>query len=139
MQAFGKGIYWTILVLIFGLLQLWIDVFLKYYGSPDSFSFYPLIKNGAFLFFSLAVVVGITIDYHFDEKKSEVGALWKAGAFVFFPFLLVVAIVVAYTTVSLIKTENDNIIRLLNYISFCLTLLYALLGKTYLFLNNRIS
>lgn len=137
MKPFGKGIYWTILILIFGLLQLWFSVFYVFYEDPSAFSFYPLVKDGALLFFSLAVVVGITIDYHFDERKSKVGGLSKATAFVFFPLIVVTMIVAGYMTISTSTSDNEEVIKILNYSSLSLTILYAILGKTYLFLNSK--
>ncbi|AEG00663.1 hypothetical protein [Methylomonas methanica] len=136
--AIGRGLYWIILVIVFGLLQLWLNVGYFLYSAPDQVSFYSVTKDGVLLFFMLAVTMGVTIDYHLDDDKSKVGKLWKSAAFVFMPLLITAFVVGAYMMITINPDPSrKELIDLLNICSLCLVVVYAFIGKAYLFYKEE--
>ena len=135
--ACTRGAYWTLLMAVFGLLQFWVNWGIAKVSRPESSSFFDLTKDGGLLFFVVAVIVGISIDFHFDAKKSGDGALWKTLPFVFLPMFVLVIAIVAYIFSSTYGVESyRDEFELVNIIGLMLTSIYALIGKTYLFYSS---
>ena len=139
-MAFIKGIYWTILVIIFGLLQFWIGLGYSSYSSMIEISFHELTKDGVLLFFSLGITMSVTMDYHFDEYKAKVGNLWKTTGFVFVPLVMITFVVISYLIIKFNPEPNkEELISTLNVCVLCISSVFALIGKSYLFMKQRID
>lgn len=134
MQHFGKGLYWTLLVGAFGLAQLWVNLAYLAYTEPEVVSFHRLTGDGLLLFFALAITMSVTMDYWFEGHHSRHWHLWKATAFVFYPIGITGVVIGAYLMIAIQPMPGrEALIDGLNLSVVCLTLLYAIVGKTYLF------
>ena len=51
----GRGIFWTLLIIIFGLSQLWYTLGKTIFLNDDNLNFFDITKNGILLFFILAL------------------------------------------------------------------------------------
>ncbi|PPK72359.1 hypothetical protein B0F88_104153 [Methylobacter tundripaludum] len=135
----GKGVYWTILIVVFGLMQLWVDIGVSLYNEPKDATLYFFVKDGVLLFFTLAVTIGVTLDYFFDDEKSKLGNLWKATAFAFMPIAIMSFVITSYLIFSS-ETSDPNkisVVNNLNISSFAMALIYATFGKAYLFYKSK--
>lgn len=138
-RCIGKGVYWTVLIVVFGLMQLWVDIGVSLYNKPEDATLYHFVKDGVLLFFTLAVTIGVTLDYFFDDEKSKLGSLWKATAFAFMPIAIMSFVIASYLIFSSETSDPDkiSIVNNLNISSFVMALFYATFGKAYLFYKNK--
>ena len=133
-RATGKGIYWAALVILFGLSQLWVKIGYSLYSYPEQVDMFYITRDGALLFFTLAITMSVTMDFWFDEEKSQHSNLWKATAFVFYPIVIMGFVIASYSIISFSNApKNKEIINALSTGSVVLTLIYAVIGKAYLF------
>ncbi|WP_335968215.1 hypothetical protein [Acinetobacter bereziniae] len=133
----GKSLSWTGLMLVFGLVQLWTIVIQQYYLDSTKLDFLFLIKDGAFHFFCIAIISGLTIDYWLDVKRKEEHNFLKVGTFVLFPLVVIVLIVINYSVVYFngLEFKKDDVI-VVSFLS--VTLLYSFLVKIYMFYRQLI-
>jgi F0F1-type ATP synthase membrane subunit c/vacuolar-type H+-ATPase subunit K len=95
MAAF-KGFQWIVLTTIFGTLQISFLLLLRYVKGLDLEPIInSLIKEGAFLFFSTGMVVGLSIDYQFSKTKSrtpkrEWQKFYEGFIYLFMPSVIVI-------------------------------------------------
>lgn len=137
-RATGKGVYWTALVVLFGLAQLWVIVGYSLYSFPEKVTFYSMTKDGVLLFFTLAVTISVTMDFWFNDEKLNTGKLWKATAFAFYPMLIMGFVIASFSIISFGNlVEQKEIVNMLSIGSILLTLLYAIIGKAYLFKRTK--
>ncbi|SEI67509.1 hypothetical protein SAMN05421831_10754 [Allopseudospirillum japonicum] len=137
-RATGKGVYWTILVVLFGLAQLWVKIGYSLYSYPEQVSLFYITRDGVLLFFTLAITMSVTMDFWFDDTKSKEGSLWKATAFAFYPIIIMGFVIASFSIVSFSDApDNEELVNALSTGSVVLTLLYAVVGKAYLFHRAR--
>lgn len=101
------GLAWVSLLLIFGLLQLWLDLGWDYYKEPSKFNFFPAISQGALLFFCLAATSAVSIDFHFEPKLASKYSGWKTVCFVAVPTLILIVTISAYFIT--IKAHSERV------------------------------
>jgi len=90
----GKSLTWLVFTVFFGLLfpigLVWLDSYL----TTQYFSFEKVLKDGTLMFFAMAVVASITLDYLLSNnvldkwKKSTFWLCVDLSLFIIFPFLL---------------------------------------------------
>lgn len=138
-KSIGKGLYWSILIVVFGLVQLWVNIGISLYNNPINSSIYVFLKDGVLLFFVLAITISVTLDYYFDDEKSKLGSLWKATAFAFTPMAIMGFVVAAYIVFSSGTSDQEkiHIVNTINISAFSMSMIYAFLGKAYLFYKNK--
>jgi hypothetical protein len=82
LKRLGKSFIWLVFTVFFGLQfpigLVWLD---SYLTTPQYFSFNSLLKNGTLMFFVMAVVASITVDYRlstqtFGQRKFLDGFLF---------------------------------------------------------------
>ncbi|WP_143100181.1 hypothetical protein [Variovorax sp. 770b2] len=131
-KLLGKGIEWTFLSLLFGLLQLWLDVGARL-GTPE-LSLFSVIKDGAILFFVTGVVMGIAIDFHMDQKKSSNTNFIKRLMFLAIPFMVMILAFIAYgMTRKEIPPAQVDFFILINASLSVLSIAYSIGTKAYLY------
>ncbi|MDM8566565.1 hypothetical protein QUF74_13050 [Candidatus Halobeggiatoa sp. HSG11] len=132
-----KSIFWIFLTLVFGLLQLWITLFLESNILQDvcfDDEVEKMIKSGAILFFSTAIVASLTIDYFLlrsaDFSKSIVGI-----NFVFIPAILLVCCISIFFMIKSEKMDNIHydFLRNMEFLILLSTCVYAVNIKMKLF------
>ncbi|MBM3236139.1 hypothetical protein FJZ31_07550 [Candidatus Poribacteria bacterium] len=138
-RGISKGFYWTILVIVFGLMQFWIKLAYLYYTEPDKISFYNVTKDGVLLFFTLAITMSVTMDYHFDDQLARVGTLFRSTAFTFMPFMVMSFVIMWSVIISTSANTNKELSSNLNKWAFILSVVYAICGKSFLFSKNRLE
>jgi hypothetical protein len=136
----GRGVYWTLLVVLFGLSQLWLTLGYRMYVAPEQVSAYESVKDGTVLFFTLAISVGVTLDYFFDEGGPEIQTLAKSTAFVFVPLVVALFVVSCYFIIIVNPAPaRPDVVTLLNACAFSIAVAQAAIGKTYLFYKSKLN
>lgn len=136
--AGGKGIYWTFLVSVFGLAQLWIIIGYQLFNDASKVSVYYMAKDGALLFFALAVTMSVTMDFWFEPKVSNKSNLAKATTFVFTPIAVMGFVIGAYSIIMFGAPEKSpDLVCALSIGAITLSLLFAMVGKAYIFFCSQ--
>jgi hypothetical protein len=131
-KLIGKGMEWTFLSLLFGLLQLWLDVGSRL-GTPE-LTFFSVIKDGAILFFVTGVVMGIAIDFHMDQNKSANTNFFKRLMFLVIPFMVMILAFIAYgMTRKEIPPAQVDYFLVINILLSVLSIAYSVGTKAYLY------
>lgn len=128
-----KSLYWTLLVALFGLLQLWLV--LGYQVLTDQgLRFDTIARDGALLFFAAAVTIGLTLDYWFEPPMPMPGRLWTATAFVFYPLLIMILVVATAMALAIDAARlSASTLVGLTWIISAMTAIYAILVKSLMF------
>lgn len=136
--ASAKGLYWSSLIVLFGLCQLWIATVFHLYDNSAAVTLYNSTKDGVLLFFALAVVMSVTMDYWFDERLPLRHNLAKTTAFVFFPIVVMGFVISAYAMISFNNASGkEAIVNTINISALVLSFLFAFIGKSYLFIASQ--
>lgn len=90
-----SSLIWCFLTVFFGLLQVWIVLFILYIHN-EAIPASKLFMGGALLFFSTAVVSSLAIDYYFSKKYSLKNRGSEHFAFVFFPLLIILSSLILF-------------------------------------------
>jgi small neutral amino acid transporter SnatA (MarC family) len=82
--------------------------------------------------------MSVTLDYHFDDKAVKINTLWKSTAFVFLPIIIALAVTGSYF-IMFMQPEPSRVqwASGINVYAFLMSLLYAAVGKTFLFYKNK--
>lgn len=136
--ALGRSLYWSLLVALFGLLQLWL-VF-GYQGlTGEPLGVERAMRDGVLLFFALAVTIGLTLDFWFEATSRprpapEPMGLWVATAFVFYPLTILALVVALAMALAIDGTRlGTPTLTLVTLAVTGMTACYAIMTKTYLF------
>jgi nucleoside phosphorylase len=91
-----RSAIWCILTTFFGLFQVWItitvhQIILLDVPLPPK----KLFMDGAFLFFSTAVITSLAVDYYYLSKRAILPEI-EHLAFVAFPFLIVLSSLILF-------------------------------------------
>ena len=140
MKSGFKSLVWLVLILVFGLLQVW--TLIAYDKAIISFSldFKQLIIDGVFLFFSSAIVTSIALDYFFD--KNVVFSKEMSGAmFSLFPLFIVGLTLLLYLSIHTTPAQDIDysFISFSNKVIITMSVMYCFITKTILFLNEEKS
>ena len=134
-----RAAIWMMLMIIFGLFQMWIDLLYVAIVKPKEMSLFYFIKDGGILFFLLAVTSGITIDYQLAECSHSPN-LFQKISFIFFPFIIFGCVVCLYMIIKLINIGAFQ--YRFNYANTCLfflTIVYGFFSKLFLFSRESVS
>ncbi|MBK5931291.1 hypothetical protein [Halochromatium salexigens] len=136
--AFGKSLYWSLLVALFGLLQLWL-VFAYEGLTAQPLGIERVMRDGVLLFFAVAVTIGLTLDFWFeaasDAQPTPMG-LWIVTAFVFYPLMILTLVVALAMALAINGAQLEtSALTLITLTVTGMTTCYALMTKTYLFLR----
>ncbi len=97
LKRLGKSLTWLAFTVFFGLLfpigLVWLD---SYLTTPQYFSFNSFFKNGTLMFFVMAVVASITLDYHLSTQTFGQRKFLDGFLFTFFPFIIMVTCVALF-------------------------------------------
>lgn len=91
------GLTWTMLTVLAGLLPLWIRLGGNYFHSslpPLEITTNEILQDGMLLFFSMAVVASITVDYYLSEQQFS--KYTHVYAMLIFPAILFIGVLVTY-------------------------------------------
>lgn len=137
MRAGLKSFAWIILIIVFGLLQVWSLV--AYDKAIISFNldFNKLVLDGVFLFFSSAIVTSIALDYFFDGNVSFSKPV-SGIMFSLFPCVIVGLTLLLYFSIRTSPTADVDFefVYLSNKIIMTMSVLYCLITKGILFFNE---
>ena len=70
LKALGASIAWTVMASGVGLTQLWITVGIYSLDKQSNYEFSATIRDGSLLFFIMAIITTIAIDYYFDQSTE---------------------------------------------------------------------
>lgn len=136
-KSIGKAILWTILTTLMGCIQILLIWFVSFLIKETPIDLKVIFYDGIPLYYSMAVVFGITIDYYFSDKINY-GKTVEFPMFIIFPFFL---LIFSSFTITMIYLGKDTIflnqLKLFNYIIISFTIMYALIGKTLQYITEQ--
>lgn len=110
MVSAWNSLIWVLFTSFFGLIQVWATMMISYIRTDKNYSFLTAIQEGDLLFFIMALVAAITIDFYFSENLNVSNKL-IAFIFILTPILISVFSIILY---SLFYIDKD-IIELENF------------------------
>jgi hypothetical protein len=127
------SLIWNFLTIFLGLLQLWITVGISYIVTTQDYTISDALQEGALLFFIMAVIAAITVDYHFVDLP--IMTIFKGFMFTLFPLIIGIFVTVLYVTLYLVdeKLIDKEVVSLFQYILIILTVIYAMMAKFIMF------
>ncbi len=122
---------WAALAAFFGLLQVWIDIFLGSAVQKHSVDLNKLCLSGGILIFSLTLVSTIAADYLFFGERDKFSRFTLFLAW-FCPVVVSIFSILLYVAGKAYEMDqiNFSLIRSCNVAALALALLYALVLKT---------
>jgi hypothetical protein len=138
LKAAVKAITWTALTTALGLIQVWLTLFVVKLVPSKPFNLQRLLHDGVLLFFIMAIVATITIDFY--HGKSFRLPLWIHGVlFAFVPF--VTALFVAGTYAALFLADSSlvdaGVLVASQELALVLVVVYATGAKYLMFLSQE--
>ncbi|MGB0385124.1 MAG: hypothetical protein ACPGWR_09900 [Ardenticatenaceae bacterium] len=137
-KAVIASLMWTLLTSLFGLTQVWVTIVVSYVRIDKSYSFWAAFQDGSLLFFVMALVTAITIDYNFSENLQIPQAL-RSLVFTVTPLIIGILSIGVY--VSLYTADEGQLdyesLANIQIIIIILTWLYALGAKFLIFFNKE--
>ena len=134
MKSFFLSIFWLVLAVFFGLLQLWLLLLSQIVAPPSIISLNDILLGGTLLFFCSALVVSLSIDQFFTPARPY-SPMLIGLLFALYPF--VILIVTAYLfglCFGKNPTQLDmHFIRSIQLAIFAMTGIYAIVVKTITF------
>lgn len=137
-KALTKSLIWTLLTCVLGLLQIWMTIGITYFVKDIEFNLETTIINGSFLFFIMAIIAAITVDYFFVpplpiSKQSEI------FVFYLYPFFIAFFVGSSYSLLYRFEPERLNYqnIEYAQYVVALMTLIYAIFSKCIMFYHEQ--
>lgn len=137
LKALGASIAWTVMASGVGLTQLWITVGIYSLDKQSNYEFSATIRDGSLLFFIMAIITTIAIDYYFDQSTEL--PRWVDGIIFFiFPFITGIFVTTSYVALHFLESESINydLVSTIQMIAIVMTIFYALLVKFISFLKQ---
>lgn len=132
-KVFLNSLIWILFTSFFGLIQVWFTIIVSYVRIDKSYSFSIALEDGSLLFFIMALVAAVTIDYFFSEEKGDYK---KLETFVFFITPMVISLLSTGLYVSLYTDENKINIENFSDVQIgviILAIIYAFSAKLIMF------
>jgi hypothetical protein len=105
-KSFLNSLIWILFTSFFGLIQVWFTIIVSYVRIDKIYSFSIALEDGSLLFFIMALVAAVTIDYFFSEEKGDYK---KLETFVFFITPMVISLLSTGLYVSLYTSDKDKL------------------------------
>ena len=123
------GATWVLFTVLAGLLPLWIRVLGVYLHIFPDIGWGQILKDGMLLYFSIAIVVAITTDYHLLGKKYP--KYTHIYMMELFPAILWIGSVIIYFLVWTSRLDETAYTTALNteIIILILSCIYAFIHK----------
>jgi len=136
-KAFGKGLLWTFLTVIFGLLQLWFVIANDFVITNFNLNVSKIITDGTLLFFTSAVVSAICTDYYLG-KNSELNKIASLFIYFIYPILVMVCCIWLFSLNFSSYNESLDVEKIANIqISIIvMTILYAIVTKAIMYFQE---
>jgi hypothetical protein len=106
LMAIGRAIIWILSNVIFGLLQVWIIVFLAFCITTGSIKMESIIQDGVLLIFASTLIAGIVID-NFLCRRALISRWIEGIIFYIFPMIIFLLVLVPYL---ILRIADTNII-----------------------------
>ncbi|MEN8217112.1 MAG: hypothetical protein ABFS56_12240 [Pseudomonadota bacterium] len=140
LTAIWKSFFWFVLTLFFGLFQIWLVLGINNLIPTNGLFFEKFIIEGALLFFSIAIVSSLTIDYHVFSRGIFNWKDFTVFMFFLFPIAIVafcvIVFIVCYLTPE--KIDFDSVFNAEIGI-FTITFLYSIIVKSVAFYKDQRS
>lgn len=128
--ALLASLAWTLIASVVGLTQLWVTILIFSFDKNKGYDYWQTIRDGSLLFFVMAIMTAIVVDYYFDYSMKF--RRWLEGlVFSLFPFITGVFVATSYAALHLIESEsiNDSIALQMQAYAIAMTIIYALVVK----------
>ncbi len=137
-KAFWKSFIWILLIILFGLMQLWLRICSSYVRKDILFSFEKILLDGVIVFFVTAIITTITIDFYFSKKR--VYPKWAVGfMFGLFPCIIVLASAWLFGICLGQGNEvlNTHVIKSIEYVIITMSFIYSIAVKILKFYQDE--
>lgn len=133
------SLIWNFLTIFLGLLQLWITVGISYIVTTQTYTISDALQEGSLLFFIMAVIAAITIDYHFVD--IPIYPILKGLMFTFFPLIMGIIVIVLYVTLYIVDENliDEEVVFVVQYTVIILTVIYAVIAKFLMFFYEELE
>ena len=120
--------------------QVWLTIISSYVLIYRVYSFSIAVQEGSLLFFIIALVIAITIDYHFTDLLPIPKRL-SSYVFTFFPMIICGVATFLYATRYLSDNNqlNADAFARVQYGILFMTVLYSLMAKFVMFFYQESS
>ncbi len=112
-RAACGSIGWTILAGILGLLQFLLLMALSMMVPSVSYSVADATKTGVFLFFMMAIVASLVLDYYFSSPRLNRPA--EGLLFGLCPFIAAIFVTLSYGVLCLVDFKNVDASSFVNF------------------------
>ena len=138
LTAIWKSFFWFMLTLFFGLFQIWLVLGINNLIPTNELFFEKFIIDGALLFFSIAIVSSLTIDYHVFSRGIFNWNDFTLFMFLIFPIAIVFLCALFFTACHLRAEDIDiNIVFYTEIAIFTITFLYTIVVKSFTFCKDQ--
>lgn len=131
-----KPLTWTLLTILFGLLQLWCVLLWSYLDQNGGASSLEIIKDCGLLFFCTAIMSAIALDYLTSTKKTRNISL--IGVIYILPPVLCLILSILIYAVFYYGSPTISIATNFQFVIFAFCATYITVVK-YLEFNNIIK
>lgn len=122
-RSFFKTIFWLILIIFLGLIQVWIMILQKYIDNEVQ-DFTKFIIDGYFIFFIISIAASFVIDEIMLSNNSF--SKTELFLFIFYPSLLILVSTILHLTCQLHNyTTPENALKV-HVILYFMTLIYII-------------
>lgn len=133
-----KTVKWFIFTLIFGLLPILLSYGLSFI-MPSDMTFKKIIMDGGLLFFSLAIVSSLFVDYYQSQAIFDIKSLINS-LIIGIPFIVLITCILSFTLLYQ-KTEEQidqfDILTGIQLAVLLISFLYTILIKVNMLTSHQ--
>jgi len=138
LTAIWKSFFWFVLTLFFGLLQIWLILLINNFILTTELFFEKFIIDGALLFFSIAIVSSLTIDYHVFSRGIFNWKDFSVFMFFLFPIAIVAFCVILFIVCYLTPEQIDfESVFHAEIVIVTITFFYTIVVKSFAFYKDQ--
>jgi len=119
-----KVTHWFIFLVLFGLLQVWIAIFIRWVTHVE-LGLNNLLLDGYFLFFTISILASYVIELCL--KFEDINNSFEVFLFLIYPIIVILFSVIIYLITFFKKdTIDTNLIVQIHYGIYTMAIVYAL-------------
>ena len=136
MEKIVKPLLWSVISLVFGLLQMWGVLIWCLIDKQKTFSVWNIIKDCGILFFCTSIMSAIALDFFIKEKKIK--NISVIGAIYIIPTFLCLILSILIYGVCYFGDPDPKITPIFQFVILAFCIAYTTIVK-YLEFNNVIK
>lgn len=136
MKNATKSLVWVLITFTFGLLQIGVIFLISKIDNDVVFDIFQIMEDGVVVFFSIAIVVSVTLDFVFDIKLNNNMRWGIILLCVISPAVVYILGMFLYISSFMTIIDNKEIYQNLVIFLLSLTFFHAIATKFLLFLSK---